>query len=142
MKPTDVMRTVFVLAVSLALAGCSDGPDIVPVKGKMTRAGKPLANFAVTFQPTKGRPSVGYTDKQGNFELTYTLDQKGAVRGKHKVYVQYTPMDVEQGYESTGAPKSKPPADLREIHGKYGGPEISPLEVEVNGEETLELKLD
>ena len=142
MTSFGLFRAALLVAALIPLAGCSEGPDIVPVKGKMTRAGKPLANFAVTFQPTKGRPSVGYTDEQGNFELTYTLDQKGAVRGKHKVYVQYTPMDVEQGYESTGAPKSKPPADLRDIHGKYGGPEITPLEVEVDGEEPLDLKLD
>ncbi len=126
------------LALFVAACGCSKGPDVVPVKGTLSRGGKPLASFAVTFQPTQGRPSVALTDTNGNFELAYTLHEKGALRGTHKVFVQYTPIDTS--YEQSS--KSGRPADLKAIHDKYGNVNTTPLEVEIDRAKSVDLKLD
>ena len=125
------------LGLVLASGGCSDGPEIVPVKGTLLRHGKPLASFAVTFQPAHGRPSVALTDANGNFELAYTLHEKGALRGKHKVFVQYTPIDASYDQKAGRAPP-----DVKEIHAKYGSAGVTPLEVEIDKPKTVELKLD
>jgi hypothetical protein len=110
----------------------------VPVDGTLTRGGKPLASFAVTFLPTEGRHSVGFTDANGHFVLAYTMNQKGALRGKHKVFVQYN--SGEASYDQPS--KAGRPSDLRAIHEKYGSAEATPLEVQIDGPKTVELKLD
>lgn len=116
------------------LGGCNQGPDVVEVQGTMTRKGKPLPGFAVTFQPADGRPSVGQTDQNGRFEMGYTFREKGVLRGKHKVFVLYVP--VETSYDNKGAP-----AELREITAKYGSYEVTPIEVDITGP-TKDLKLE
>jgi hypothetical protein len=131
----SALATLVILAVT---CGCSKGPDVVPVKGTLTRGGKPLASFAVTFQPTQGRPSVALTDANGNFELAYTLHEKGALRGTHKVFVQYTP--IETSYDQPS--KDRRPADLKAIHDKYGNVNTTPLEVEIDRAKTVDLQLD
>ena len=131
------LRGLAIGVAALGAVGCTDGPDVVPVDGTITRGGKPLASFAVTFQPTEGRPSSALSDEKGHFELSYTLNQKGALRGKHKVFVQFT--SLQAGYDEA---MTKPPPEAREIHAKYGSAEVTPLEVEIDGPKTLDLKLD
>ena len=68
---------VFVLAGSLVLSGCG-GPEMAPVKGRVTFKGKPVKDAAVTFSPSAkssedkfpGKPAVGFTDEEGNYELS------------------------------------------------------------------------
>lgn len=125
-----------VCCLALLAAGCG-GSNVVEVSGIVTRGGKPLSDFAVTFQPEKGRPSMGQTDSNGRFELAYTLDEKGALRAKHKVSVRYAP--IQNSYDKpAGAP-----ADIKEIVEKYGTPETTQYEVVIDGpKKDLEIKLD
>jgi len=129
---------VVIAILLVAVAGCSKGPDVVPVEGTLTRGGKPLASFAVTFLPTEGRHSVGFTDENGHFVLAYTMKEKGALRGKHKVFVQFNA--IEATYDQPS--KVGRPPDLKAIHEKYGSADVTPLEVEIDGPKTVDLKLD
>jgi hypothetical protein len=51
--------------------------------------------------------------------------------------VQFT--SLQAGYDEAA---TKPPPGAREIHAKYGSVEVTPLEVEIDGPKTLNLKLD
>ncbi len=87
----------FVLAAWItcaALLGCHS--DVVPVSGRVTLNGKPLANAVVTFQPLgntqaprpAGTGSTGVTDEQGRFSLRMVQpNQRGAVVGDHTVTI-------------------------------------------------------
>jgi len=87
---------VFVLpaALSLSLTGCGEPYRVVPVSGKVTLDGKPVANVRVVFQPSGGKNgmepgpgSSGVTDAQGQYTLTTTSakPKPGAVIGTHTV---------------------------------------------------------
>jgi hypothetical protein len=76
------------------LAGCTRSPTVVPVSGKVTLDGEPLANVAVAFQPVTDKAnasqtaigSYGRTDAEGNYSLRLIdPDQPGAIIGKHQV---------------------------------------------------------
>jgi len=70
--------------LALALAGCG-GP--VPVEGKVTMNGKPLAGATVVFIPVNGGPEAGaQTDEEGNFHLTGTKTE-GISPGEYRVTV-------------------------------------------------------
>ena len=85
------------VALALSLAGCSQTPSgIVPVSGRVTLSGKPLAGAVVTFQPVEPlAPSskalggaVGRTDSDGRFVLRFIEpDVAGAVAGRHVVTI-------------------------------------------------------
>lgn len=70
-----------------AFSGCGNGgrPPLGRVGGKVLMDGKPLAGVIVTFKPTVGRPSVGTTDGEGNYELEYRYRVKGAKVGPNEI---------------------------------------------------------
>jgi len=77
------------LLVSL-ISGCGGGSDTPPlgtVSGVVTLDEKPLANAQVTFQPAGGRASVGETDSEGKYTLSYTGAAAGALIGPHQVVI-------------------------------------------------------
>jgi hypothetical protein len=75
----------------LAVCGCGDGLKRVPVQGKLTVKGKPLAGAVVQFVPnggTKGEGGIGRTDTDGAFTLTAGLTRvAGVVPGEYRVRV-------------------------------------------------------
>jgi hypothetical protein len=89
-------RISIVLVAAALVAGCGggvpdDAPQVVPVKGKITRKGAPLAGVSVQYSP-KDVPaggnrtsSTGATDENGEYELIFSRTQNGAVPGKHQV---------------------------------------------------------
>ena len=86
-------RLIVLSCVVLPLLGCG-GNKVVPVSGKVTLNGKPLANATVTFQPaTKdkreaGPASAGLTNDQGEYTLKLAgKNTSGAVVGEHKVSI-------------------------------------------------------
>jgi len=79
------------------LCGCQQAtnalppaPTLYPVKGKVTADGKPLAHAVVTFLQVdeKGTTSVGETDEEGTYELTYGSDP-GTAAARYKVAISY-----------------------------------------------------
>jgi hypothetical protein len=92
------MRVFFCfLAISL-LAGC-EGQTVVPVSGRITLDGQPLANVVVLFEPlgsdNPGLGSVGKTDSDGRFVLRQIQpDRPGALVGNHRVRIRTAPSGV------------------------------------------------
>ena len=88
-------RGLFGSAVLFLAVGCSggapaDAPETAPVKGKVTRNGAPLPGVSVTYQlldapEGKSATSTGFTNAQGEYELTLNRNTMGAVPGKHRV---------------------------------------------------------
>src|SRR5689334_3036994 len=79
----------------ILLSGCGQsGPDVAPVKGRITLDSQPLANVGVQFQPEGGmRPSSGGTDDNGEYELFYKRGVMGARIGPNKVRIITDPND-------------------------------------------------
>jgi hypothetical protein len=78
-------------------AGCSRGPELAEVRGRVTMNGKPIKNVRVDFHPdpdkgTRGPGSTGTTDADGNFTLTFGEGKPGAIVGRHRVIL--TDLDV------------------------------------------------
>ena len=68
----------FVIAFSLVLSGCDSGKTGT-VTGVVKINGQPVSEAAVSFYPEEGRASIGMTDAEGKYELSYTRGAKGAV---------------------------------------------------------------
>jgi hypothetical protein len=93
-----MMRDIISLRLGLLAAvilscfvGCSRSgtrPELMPVKGRVTLDGQPLAGAVVLFRAEAGgRGSRGTTGKDGRYELVYLRDIKGAQLGKHTVSI-------------------------------------------------------
>jgi len=111
------------------LAGCSSGPKIVQVSGRVTwDDGKPVANAWVLFKPmgsrdnpNPGQTSTGRTDADGKYTLYIEKDRPGAVAGKHRVEitsVQRLDLPTPETSE-TGSPDEAPPPDKEQIPDVY-----------------------
>ena len=90
-----VLHVVFCGSL-LSFCGCSTESDKVGVvEGVVTLDGKPVDRATITFYPTSGRSSGGYTDNNGRYSLKYTRSEKGAIIGEHKVTIS---SELEQDY--------------------------------------------
>jgi hypothetical protein len=85
--PRDTTLAIGCLAAILVIAGCQQGPTMVPVTGKVLYNGKPLKFGSVVFQPPSGQPAQGEIQSDGTFTLSTYRPQDGAVVGKHKVRI-------------------------------------------------------
>ena len=117
--------------LSVALFGCDpSGAAVVPVRGTVTRNGRPVPDLCLNFLPAQGRPSWGVTDEAGRFVLHHDPSRDGAVPGLHIVFVTYKPGDRRAGIDSQLSARNMPP-DLIPILAKYGRPDQTPLRVEI-----------
>lgn len=121
------------------LAGCS-GSNVVPVSGTVTYKGQPVPNAYVHFIPANGRPSMGETDANGKFTLTYDPETKGAERGKHRVFLQFNAL--ADSSRPGVIPGETPPlaSEWKEFYARYG-PDRSTLSVDIS-KSTSDLKLE
>lgn len=127
------------LLAVVGVAGCTGGgggsAKLVPVKGKVTYKGAPVAGATVTFIPSgTGQPATGQTDASGSYSLT-TGTQPGAAVGQYKVTVtkyaasgstQLTPEDMAKMQKEGKTLEAK-----SEIPGKYAAPQTSGLQATV-----------
>lgn len=73
------------------LAGCGGGElDTIPVTGKLTCQGKPVAGILIQLSPmtdsnVEVKPASGVTDAEGRFELSTYGEGDGAVAATHRV---------------------------------------------------------
>ena len=119
----------------LLAVGC--GPklpyDVVPFAGTVTYQGAPVPGLPIYFLPETGRPSNGFSDKDGKFTMIYTVRVDGVQTGKGTIYFELGPGD---GMEFNNKEL------LGTIAKKYGkGNEL--LQFEITKKETnYELKLE
>jgi hypothetical protein len=100
-------RLLPLVAVVALAAGCS-GQRVVPVSGRVTLNGQPLANVHVSFQPISsgsnhdaGSGSYAITDNDGRYTLKLVHgDTAGAVVGKHRVEI--TPRNTDDDADRRG----------------------------------------
>jgi hypothetical protein len=132
-----------------ATPGCGRGQPqpvkLLPVAGKVTVEGRPLAEGSVVFwpDPAKGNrgqePSTGATDAKGNYAL-YTAWQRGVPPGWYKALVFPMPLS-----SSERVPK-RAPEGLEEsaVAPRYMNLATTPLSLEVTespAEEAYHLRL-
>jgi hypothetical protein len=89
------MRTIAALVAitALVVSGCG-GPQMAPVKGRVTFNGQPVKEAQITFSPLgaegqkeTGKPGTGFTDDEGNFVVSTFKNYDGALQGSHNVLV-------------------------------------------------------
>ena len=102
------------LAFTLAAAGCGGARDystlqLVPVTGKITLDGAPLAGAQVHFQGSDGLGATGVTDSGGNYTLNYDSEQAGSPPGAKTVKIT-TAGAEEEGADPDNAVGEKVPA--------------------------------
>jgi hypothetical protein len=86
--------SVFFLA--LGLLGCGGNDELASVRGKVTLDGAPLEGAQVVFSPTTaGSTAYGLTDSNGDYEMMFSDDEKGAWLGENVVRI--TTEDVGTG---------------------------------------------
>ena len=91
------IRLLLIAVGVVACAGCSRGPALGKVSGKLTYKGQPVKYAAVEFNPIGvGKGSLGWTDEQGEYNADYTLSRQGALLGKHRVTVRVYPAEGEE----------------------------------------------
>src|SRR5262245_48220092 len=124
------------LVLSLAL-GCGESRSGVSVSGKVTVKGQPLAEISVTFQPVgQGMGSVGTTDDQGHYTLTFVDNQKpGAMPGKHQVTFQ--DLKDKPAKDTDGGPA--PPSKSRLPRSAQGN--VRPFDVPPKGTDAADFDL-
>jgi hypothetical protein len=100
------------------LAGCGgkQGYELVPVSGRVTLRGEPLANARVNFQPTGERAtpppgSTGVTDASGRYVLSVTdsSGDEGAVAGAHIVTIATLAHEQADDDAAPAADRTLPP---------------------------------
>lgn len=80
-----------------ACCGCSEGPELAEVTGKLSYNGQPVQYAAVEFHPVgEGKHSIGYTDAQGEYFVQYTRKREGALIGRHKIVIKMYPPEGVQ----------------------------------------------
>jgi len=103
-------RFLAFVALGALAAGCS-GQRVVPVSGRVTLNGQPLANVHVSFQPLSAGPdhdpgsgSYAITDNDGRYTLKLVHgDTPGAVVGKHRVEITPRNSDDDADRHGKGA---------------------------------------
>jgi hypothetical protein len=125
---------VVALALGAGALGCGgDGLKRVPVEGKVTAKGVPVAGATVSFLPagdTKGEGGIGTTDDQGQFVLVGSREgAAGVVPGRYKVRVSRL-VDRDGTLLPADAKQADYPFAAESVPAPYSAGE-SPLEVTV-----------
>ena len=93
---------VFAVGLSCVCVGCGVSSEtLAPVSGLVRLDGVGLSNAKVVFEPPAARPSVGFTDAKGKFELEYAPGRPGALIGRHRVRI--TLDNAEPGLNEEGS---------------------------------------
>ena len=102
------LRILCMYTLCLFIMGCggeaSDQPDLGNVNGTVTLDGEPLAGAMVVFSPEKGRSSMAITNDEGQYDLLYVGDTRGAKLGTHQISITTAQTDSEEeagGEEAT-----------------------------------------
>ena len=136
------LRRLLLLFVVFA-TGCGS-KGIVPVSGKVTLDGAPLANATIVFSPIAapgsidaGLSSTGKTNDKGEYTLKASDGSNGAAVGKHRVSV--TVLVVKSG-DGDERPRGGPPL-VNKVPRKYSDPTELTFEVLSGGTDKADFPL-
>ncbi|MBI3862297.1 MAG: carboxypeptidase regulatory-like domain-containing protein [Planctomycetia bacterium] len=132
----------FTLCALIGVLGLGCGsdektPELIPVMGKVTYNGRPVAGATVVFvsdaKPTKKKKDdepaekrvTGETDDDGNYELFWGENHAGAPSGKYAVAISAIKPFAEG--EDTDSEVVRP----NRVPAKYGNPKTSGLTAQV-----------
>jgi hypothetical protein len=122
MKQTTCIACLLLIGLCLLNVGCENS-GAVPVEGTVQYQGTPVEGISLTFSPQDdSRPSSGSTDESGHFTLMHTIDDMGALPGKHNVTFEW----------EAASEGEKPSAEISAILAKHGDGG-TPYEVEITG---------
>jgi hypothetical protein len=76
--------------LGMVLTGCSGGPRLGKVSGRVTFNGKPVPTGTIMFYPDAGPAAVGAIGPDGTYTLATIKPGDGAVVGSHRVTIQAT----------------------------------------------------
>ena len=117
-RPTTPIRAAWLMLLAALLSGCGgSGPEVVPVSGRVTLDGAPLAGARIRFQPeaSGGSPSYGTADQDGHYELGYKRGQPGALIGWHSIRVERGARDPDSKTKPQALPaRYNTASELRE----------------------------
>jgi len=128
------------LVLPLFQAGCGSQEKLlktVPVKGKVTYQGKPVAHGSVIFTPLDMNlpGAVGRLGPDGGYELTTYQEKDGAPIGEYKVAIRA--FDEPTTVSDTSSEPLKPL-----VPEKYLSLETSPLRETVQNQNVNEINFD
>ncbi len=137
-----VRRTVCLLGLATALAGCSEppplpGPQPHPVRGKVVFQGQPARGFRVAFYPLDDREGPRFapsaiTDSNGEFRLQSYEREDGAPAGDYAVTFRW-PQNVRNADPDDYQPQ------VDRLRGHFSNPRASKFHVTVHeGENELD----
>ena len=121
--------------LAVAASGCGRSgkqiPNRVPVSGRVTVAGQPLAYGTVQLVPDspEGHSAMG-TIKAGSFTLASAESFPGVVKGRYKVSI-VSPQPIDPSNRPSDP--FSPEANKSNIPKRYGNIDTSGLAVEVSG---------
>ena len=136
---------LWLAVLAMAASGCGRSgkqiPNRVPVSGRVTVAGQPLAYGTVQFVPDspEGHSAMG-TIKGGAFTVESAESFPGVVKGSYKVSI-VSPQPIDPANRPSDP--FSPDANKSNIPKRYGNIETSGLAVDVTGpirDLTFELK--
>jgi hypothetical protein len=125
---------LWLAVLAMASSGCGRSgrqiPNRVPVSGRVTIAGQPLAYGTVQLVPEspEGHAAMG-TIKAGSFTLASAESFPGVVKGSYKVSI-VSPQPIDPSNRPSDP--FSPEANKSNIPNRYGNIETSGLAVEVN----------
>lgn len=94
--------------VAVLSAGCAES-DLGRVAGRVTLDGKPLAGALIEFHAKSGQsPSLGITDRNGRYYLTYNSTTPGALVGPHRVRITTASDEIDPNGIRTAIPERVP----------------------------------
>jgi len=133
------MNARLALALALVLAlGCG-GKKFVPVSGRVTLNGQPLAGATVAFQPiaaegtTEAAPgSAGKTDANGEYTLAASTGANGAWVGKHRVMITLVAPQIGED-DARHAHSRRGPALADNVPARYNRNSAEVVEVPPGG---------
>lgn len=127
-------RLIAVLCLA-AFAGCSGGPRLVPVTGKVTVNGKPAEGAIVMFHPEDATQNTSSATATADGTLKpFTNGEPGLIVGRYKVTLTYP----DPSKKPTQAQLMMGTADVGPdlLKGKYASKANTTLSIEVTSSST------
>jgi hypothetical protein len=110
--------------MAVLVVGCGQSIKTVPVEGMVVVDGDPVPGLTVQFEPVSGeRPSTGFTDQDGRFQLRYNKDILGVLPGEQQVTFSW----------SQDEPGQEPTVLQAIVLAKHGEDSETPYELDIVG---------